>query len=274
MAKRDRKKRSRSRPQPPEKCLNCDTPLSGRFCTQCGQENSDSRLKVGQIAGHLMDEFLKFDLPFIKTIWQLTIRPGQVCLEYTAGYRKRYSNPFRFCLIMCAAYLYLISVFGIRYVKFLVPVGGQPITEESRTRFVELLEQLPVFAQNHLNTFIFLALPVVALVLKLFSRWSNRNFAEHYVFILFVYGQRMIFAMMLIPLAMIYDTSVMRTAVISMSLVYLTWGAKVFYRTNWIIGILKSMLIHVTLFTALFLIIILAWPLFVLLPAWLKGELG
>ncbi len=50
--------------------------------------------------------------------------------------------------------------------------------------------------------------------------------------------------------------------------------AKVFYRTNWIIGILKSLLIHSTLFITLFLMIIAAWPLFVLLPAWLRGELG
>ena len=73
---------------------------------------------------------------------------------------------------------------------------------------------------------------------------------------------------------MTYDTNVMRTAVISMSLVYLTWGAKVFYRTNWIIGILKSLLIHITLLITMFLMIIAAWPLFVLLPAWLRGELG
>ncbi len=53
-----------------------------------------------------------------------------------------------------------------------------------------------------------------------------------------------------------------------------TGMAKVFYRTNWVIGILKSLLIHMTLFITLFFIIIAAWPLFVLLPAWLRGELG
>ena len=50
--------------------------------------------------------------------------------------------------------------------------------------------------------------------------------------------------------------------------------AKVFYRTNWNIGILKSLLIHITLLITMLLMIIAAWPLFVLLPAWLRGELG
>lgn len=274
MARRDRIKRSNSEPQPPEKCLNCDTPLTDRFCPKCGQDNSDERLRVGQIVGHLMDEFLEFDLPFLKTIWHLTIRPGQVCLDYTAGFRRRYSNPFRYCLIMCAIYVFLLVAFDIGVAQGRVTVGGQPISEESRTRFIELLEQLPAFVTSHFNMFIFLALPFAAFALKFFSRRSKLNYAEHYVFILFIYGQRILFATLLIPLALIYDENVMRLTVISVSIVYISWGAKVFYRTNWIIGILKSLLIHVSLFTSLMIIIIVAWPLFVLLPAWLRGELG
>ncbi|MCZ6834182.1 MAG: DUF3667 domain-containing protein [Planctomycetota bacterium] len=267
-------KKPKPAPVRPEKCLNCETPLTDCFCPKCGQNNSDERLHLSQIAGHLMDEFLEFDLPFLKTIWQLTIRPGKVCLEYTAGFRKRYSNPFRYCLLMMAAYIFLLNALELGLVKGQVTFSGQPVAEEERTRFIELIEQFPLFVQGHLNTFMFLALPFVALALKLISRRAKLNYAEHYVFILFIYGQRSVFSMMLIPLAFIYDINVMKTAILTMSFLFTTWGATVFYRTNVLIGFLKTIVIHLTLFLVMLPMILIAWLLFILLPAWLRGELG
>jgi hypothetical protein len=74
-------------------CLNCGTPLDGRFCHACGQP-----AHVHRTLGHVFEEFLHGVLHFDTKAWRtlplLVFRPGKLTREYVHGKRARYVAPF------------------------------------------------------------------------------------------------------------------------------------------------------------------------------------
>lgn len=74
-------------------CLNCATPLEGRFCHVCGQSGH-----VHRTIGHVFEEFLHGVLHFDTKAWRtlplLLVNPGKLTREYVHGKRARYIAPF------------------------------------------------------------------------------------------------------------------------------------------------------------------------------------
>ena len=72
-------------------CKNCNSPLKGKFCYQCGQKlinPADKTLK------HLLSEFLHFfthlDSKFLKTLRNILTRPGLVTKDISKGITVRH----------------------------------------------------------------------------------------------------------------------------------------------------------------------------------------
>lgn len=42
-------------------CLNCDTPLQGTFCHQCGQKNLPRRQDIGDFITNFISSFYSFE---------------------------------------------------------------------------------------------------------------------------------------------------------------------------------------------------------------------
>lgn len=76
-------------------CLNCGAEVSGRFCSQCGQENREPRESFGELLYHFFSDFTHFDSKFFTTIKDLVVHPGFLTKEYISGKRIRYLNPIR-----------------------------------------------------------------------------------------------------------------------------------------------------------------------------------
>jgi len=45
----------------PTTCLNCDAPLTGKFCSSCGQEDRPQKLSVWQLLGQFFSGLLNYD---------------------------------------------------------------------------------------------------------------------------------------------------------------------------------------------------------------------
>jgi hypothetical protein len=75
-----------------ETCLNCDAPLSGPYCSQCGQAAHAHRTLL-----HLLEEALHgiihFDTKAWRTLPMLVGRPGTLTRNYIYGKRARYISP-------------------------------------------------------------------------------------------------------------------------------------------------------------------------------------
>jgi hypothetical protein len=62
-------------------CLNCGTPLEGRYCHACGQKAVSLHLGVHDFVHEATHEFLHLDGKIRSTVKFLLTRPGQLTKE-------------------------------------------------------------------------------------------------------------------------------------------------------------------------------------------------
>src|SRR5262245_51644825 len=93
-------------------CSSCAQPLSGRYCSQCGEEALDrNKLTVRHFVAHtLLHEGLHLDGKIWRTLRALLFRPGFLSAEYGAGRRRPYVNPVR--LLITAIIVYALATRG------------------------------------------------------------------------------------------------------------------------------------------------------------------
>jgi hypothetical protein len=99
-------------------CLNCGFLVEERYCSHCGQENTEPKESLGHLIGHFFADITHFDSKFFTTLKDLVFRPGFLTREYVAGRRLRYLNPIRM-------YVFISAVF------FLVLFAGQEEQEKA-----------------------------------------------------------------------------------------------------------------------------------------------
>lgn len=73
-------------------CLNCDTPLTGNYCANCGQAAHLHRT-FGAFLHDLLHGVLHFEGKTWRTLPMLALRPGRLTREYIEGKRARYVSP-------------------------------------------------------------------------------------------------------------------------------------------------------------------------------------
>ena len=93
-------------------CLNCNTPLTGRYCSGCGQENRPKKLSVWQLLGQFFSGLLNYDGRLIQSIRLLFSEPSALTKAYMEGKRSSYVNPAQFYLFTSAIYFLFSSTFS------------------------------------------------------------------------------------------------------------------------------------------------------------------
>ncbi|MBU6320065.1 MAG: DUF3667 domain-containing protein [Alphaproteobacteria bacterium] len=97
-----------------EACANCQTPTSGRFCSNCGQPTHLHRSLL-HVVEEIVHGILHLDGRIWRTLPMLIARPGRMSREYIEGRRTRYVSPIA---------LYLFSVFLMFFVFSLTDGPG------------------------------------------------------------------------------------------------------------------------------------------------------
>ena len=94
-----------------ERCVSCDAPLSGPYCARCGERALEPEaLTLRHFLVHTVaHELLHVDGTLWRTLRLLFVRPGRLSLEYAAGRRRPYVNPFRLLLIAIVVYALMAS---------------------------------------------------------------------------------------------------------------------------------------------------------------------
>ena len=85
-------------------CLNCNTPLHGRYCHLCGQENREPKETVWGLITHFFYDITHFDGKFFTSTGRLIARPGLLPKEYINGRRAAYINPIRMYIFSSAVF--------------------------------------------------------------------------------------------------------------------------------------------------------------------------
>lgn len=92
-------------------CRNCDSPLEGAYCHQCGQPAHISRT-MGEVAHDFLHSVLHFDTRAWRTFPMLVGRPGTLTNEYIHGRRARYVSPLALFLFTVFLMFFVFSVVG------------------------------------------------------------------------------------------------------------------------------------------------------------------
>jgi hypothetical protein len=91
-------------------CRNCSTPLTGPYCSQCGQHAHESARSLHVLFHDAWHLITHLDGRVWETLVPLMIRPGTLTQEYFLEHRARYVPPFRLYFIISVAFFALSSL--------------------------------------------------------------------------------------------------------------------------------------------------------------------
>jgi hypothetical protein len=130
------RRRSKLPAQPLTHCENCGAPLTGDFCSQCGQHAIDYRRSIFRVVLDAADSFLNWDTKFLHSMNQLLVHPWQLTNDFNAGRRARYVHPLRLYLI--ASIVFFLLARAINWDSD----GPIQLTAQDRTELVASLSRM------------------------------------------------------------------------------------------------------------------------------------
>jgi hypothetical protein len=103
-------------------CLNCGTPLTGPYCSECGQKAHVHR-SVRAFFQDFVTALFNFEGKIWRTLPMLAWRPGEMTRRYIAGERARFISPVA---------LYLFTVFAMFAVLNFTGALGTDVSRDFR----------------------------------------------------------------------------------------------------------------------------------------------
>lgn len=93
-----------------KKCQNCGYTVDKVYCSECGQQNTETRQSFISLATHIVEDITHYDGNFWRTIKFLLFRPGKLTIEYLQGHRMRYVPPAKLYIFISFVCFFLIAV--------------------------------------------------------------------------------------------------------------------------------------------------------------------
>ena len=189
-----------------EHCLNCDTPLQGKFCHVCGQkqlEPSERTLKYF-VSEFLGSAFL-LEKNFLKNLWQVLAKPGLLARHYVEGKRKRYMPPFSIFLLINFFFFIYNPLTDFRLPlrdQFYQPYGSlakKMVDQKLKNENITIEAYEDEYWNESLKlteSLIILNVPITAFFLSMWFYRRKMFFADHFIFALFLYSFILLFSML------------------------------------------------------------------------------
>lgn len=91
-------------------CPNCEAPVTGQYCANCGQIQKDIRRFFLALVNEALEDIFSPNSRVWKTVYFLLFRPGYLTLEYLRGRRVSYVQPIRLYFITSIIFFVLLSL--------------------------------------------------------------------------------------------------------------------------------------------------------------------
>jgi hypothetical protein len=132
------------------RCRNCEAPLVGPFCAECGQKHHEHLdPSIREIAHEAGEELLHLDGKLLETMRLLLTAPGRLTREFLAGRRARYLSPLKLYLTCSVLYFFIMALvpargdlgIGTMTVSERTPTGTvrRPMTDQERDSVTRML---------------------------------------------------------------------------------------------------------------------------------------
>ena len=184
-------------------CSNCQQALIGPYCHHCGQAKKSQLRFFSEVFHDLLGSLYSYDSKINQTIWPIIFSPWRVTCAYLAGQRARFLHPFRLYLFASLVFFLLIPnlpthssiVFEQTNETAVAEISEKPAA--SAENLEHSIREKLLIAQQHpdrlvddiiqrLPSTLFVLLPLLALVSKLFYPSNERYYTEHLVVILYL----------------------------------------------------------------------------------------
>jgi hypothetical protein len=258
-------------------CLNCGTPLHGRYCSACGQEDRPAAPTMKQVVGDAWEAITDLEGRILQSVGLLFFFPGFLTREYLEGRRVRWVSPMRLYLVISVVYFALVSFTGWSG-NFDIEVRGETVAEtqaELEARGFESEEDLERTAQIAVGTWIpramFLLVPLFAAMVAFARRPAGRSYPQHVVFALHMHAAWFWGFALATAASAVADQSTLDSVLSALAIAYALWYLVVALRTVYG-GSLVSNVISGVVIGATYWMIVIGVTLAILLPIALLGS--
>ena len=227
-------------------CPNCLNQFSGNYCNNCGQKKIVGRLSSKIVFTDFVQDVFLFDSKLFKTIIDLILKPAKLVKSYLKGKHKSFFPPFKLFLFSSTAYLIVFHFFGddmLNYRANLYDGGTEALDDDL---------QITTLIKKNLNIGYFLLVPILSFFISKFYRSLNYNFAEAFIFTLYIIGISLLLSSIFITLGQI--TPVFYTVLTVIQLSYILFAIVQFTNSKSLWGIIKTLLIMVLSYATLVII--------------------
>lgn len=194
-------------------CLNCGTECSEKFCPNCGQKTSTSRLQFREMITSVFTSIIGGDNRLLRTCRNLLYRPGHMIREYILGKRTSYYAPMSLLIFLVAVYAIASFIFS----NAVSPIDTIRLNLDSNFANSSSAEKFIHYYQLLLGNNVYFSLFSVVLNLVpyrfIFRKIElNRpsgvsiplNYAEHFFTLIYQSCLNMILVLILLPISL-YD---------------------------------------------------------------------
>jgi hypothetical protein len=195
-----------------DRCGNCGAPLSGPYCSQCGQRHEPAVHSFWHFMREAFEDFTHADSRLWRTLGALLFRPGFLTREFLEGRRACYLPPVRLYLVLSVAFFVIAGAITSHS-----RAGSEAATPaEAREACAAMSQQMPWLGAygtrfeagcvatlkdggrsvdesvlHDVPRAMFLFLPLLGVIMKALYRRPRRHYVEHLLF--FVHDHAFIF---------------------------------------------------------------------------------
>lgn len=220
-------------------CLNCNAPLTDKYCAQCGQSANTHRLSIKHFIEHeLVHGLFHLDKGIVYTLRKLMTKPGYTVRDYIAGKRTGHFNLITLILLEIT----VILVYKQSHTSHTGNLEGIHIADGTY-QFQEMI--------RHNTKWVFLAfVPIVSIAGLITFKKSKYNYTEHLVMNAFVLAGILFIAICLMLLVLLLQNwfNFSNLTTLPVYLLYLLWVYYQTFRNHYSIGgWVWRMLLHLIL---------------------------
>jgi len=160
----------------PMTCINCNNEHYEKFCPNCGEKSTVSRITFASIFNAALATVTNMDKGFLFNVKNLFLRPNEVVNSYILGKRKNIFNPISYLIITVTIYLIVEAMLK-------VPVE----TTKIESAVFDFGYEAGKFMKRYFKYFWILSIIWLSISTKLM--FKKYNYAEHLAINSFVIGQ-------------------------------------------------------------------------------------
>ena len=151
-------------------CLNCDSSITDKFCSKCGQKTTVHRYSFKHFIEHdIVHGIWHLDNGIIFTITELFTRPGHSIREFINGKRVGY---FSFVAL-------LLLILGVSH--FLGDYAKVQLSDLMPDNSKDAVNDIQEFAKKYPKLMLLITIPFYSIFSYLWFRKSKLNLTEHFV---------------------------------------------------------------------------------------------